>query len=397
MKKSFSLFIPSLFILLSISCNSYKVINLKDASKYEKNAIIYTLPKTVISAHIEAVKTVFTAGPYCEFAEKYLSLKSVIKRDSIYWQLSDIQLETYPIADSKFCYLIKTMPWSNIANYINYTREGYLVSINQSNTIYSDTLINPNFKYFSLLDNEISYKKLSPKKNIESSKKDKNKRAKRDSSFVQVNVNQVINTNKTLEQRAEEAANYIYKIRKRRINLVSGKYDKYYEGQALSTAIEEIDREEEEYLSLFIGKSTKNTFNYIFDFTPAGDSELSKNALFRFSEQKGVLSAKETEGKVIFIEINKLSKNKGIDDFVANQEILKKLGKGKWRSNGFYYRIPDDVMVNIYMQNIVIASRKLTVCQYGNVLSLPKKITSSRKIAVEFFPEYGSLKRIIKK
>jgi hypothetical protein len=45
---------------------------------------------------------------------------------------------------------------------------------------------------------------------------------------------------KTLEEKAQEAALFIFKIRKRRFKLLAGQYDVFPEEQALATSVREI-------------------------------------------------------------------------------------------------------------------------------------------------------------
>ena len=46
------------------------------------------------------------------------------------------------------------------------------------------------------------------------------------------------------------------------------------------------------------------------------------------------------------------------------------------------------------MNNQIVASKMLIVPQFGETNILPVEILKNKNIVIEFFPEYGSLKRI---
>ena len=54
----------------------------------------YSLPSTVLVLEVEAVRTNFYAGPYAEYAEKYLGI-TVPQEDSQTYQLKSIKMTPF--------------------------------------------------------------------------------------------------------------------------------------------------------------------------------------------------------------------------------------------------------------------------------------------------------------
>ena len=75
-----------------------------------------------------------------------------------------------------------------------------------------------------------------------------------------------------MEDKAREAAAFIYKIRKRRFKLISGQYDTHPESTALETAVRELNELEDNYLALFIGRYTTDTLTHRYQYIPTSGS-----------------------------------------------------------------------------------------------------------------------------
>ena len=74
-----------------------------------------------------------------------------------------------------------------------------------------------------------------------------------DTGFVQMPVTREVMQDKTLEDKAAEAAEIILSVRQERMNIAMGHTDATFSGEALAAALEELSRIEEEYLALFRG------------------------------------------------------------------------------------------------------------------------------------------------
>ena len=88
---------------------------------------------------------------------------------------------------------------------------------------------------------------------------------------------------------AQDAANAIFSLRRHRIDLVTGEAGENVFGAGLKAALEEIDRLEQEYLSLFLGKQFRQRIVREFSVVPSKDEPAT--VVCRFSDTAGLLSA----------------------------------------------------------------------------------------------------------
>ncbi|PKP35963.1 MAG: hypothetical protein CVT98_09880, partial [Bacteroidetes bacterium HGW-Bacteroidetes-15] len=185
--------------------------------------------------------------------------------------------------------------------------------------------------------------------------------------FIRVPVHKTVVIEKSLEDKAREAADFIFTLRKRRLELISGDADFVAEGKAAEAVFKEIDKLENEYLTLFVGKEFKQTFINWYDYAPsAGDSQTS--ILFRFSPSKGVLSPSDLSGSPVLISVTNENNWQGI-------ELLSKLSieKDIQRTDVVYYRLPVPVSIRINDSQAELFSQTLTFHQFGPLVRFPAK------------------------
>ena len=72
----------------------------------------------------------------------------------------------------------------------------------------------------------------------------------------------------SLENAARDAAQTIFDLRSRRTELITGDYAETVYGAGLATAVERIDRMENEYLELFFGKRSVTTYTVRYYVVP---------------------------------------------------------------------------------------------------------------------------------
>ena len=133
---------------------------------------------------------------------------------------------------------------------------------------------------------------------------------------------------KSLEQRAQEAASTIFELRKKRIQIVTGDTDATYSGEAMGAALSEIEALEKEYMSLFTGYSDFQTQKLKCDVVPAKDQKGQTYIAFRVSDTDGIVTADNVSGKPYLLKIEP-------------QKIADASGKASpAKGNVAVYRIP---------------------------------------------------------
>lgn len=378
-----------------VANSSFSVVNIKSDTSFSQNALIYALPRTVIKVNVEISKITSYRGPYCQYAKKYLGIDDgVIFSDNESYDISNIDIGSYSEPDTNCFFMVKSQN-NDVANFLNLSQNGLILSINKDIDVKSEKQ-NTNFYDYND-DNDFFFINQSVKKNLKEINQKAYKTIKKDSSSIKIPFTKKHIVVKSTELKAEEAANFIIKIRKRKFKLMSGMYEKFPDGKAVSLMIKQMDKLEKDYLSLFIGKTIETKEEYTFNYIPDESLTTNQNILFYFSSGNGVLINKNLINRSI---VNKQISGYPIIIDVKNLNITNKLKDKSYEmefpKNSFFYRIPDYATVRIINGNKVIASKKMLIAQFGKLGSLPSDLIKN-KYHIEFYKDYGSIKSVSKK
>ncbi len=398
MNKSIILILISGIFLFSCKTNKsfLTVENIKNIDNYQVNPLIYTLPKTVIAIDVEISKQVFKKGPFSEYAEQFLGIADVIEEDNIKWSITSIDIQSYAKVDTNHIYIINS-PFQNNSNLINLSKEGFLLSINKPvGTYYSDIESDDNMVIDNNIDASLSYGEIMVKKNYKEIYDTTYNEIADDTSFVRVPVIKTQLVEKTIADQAEELAEQILTLRDDRGALLVGEGDSEYlpDGTSLQTMLDGLDNLEDEYLSMFTGKTFTTKQIYNFEYIPEEKTAFRQISLFRFSETDGLLETKNIKGKPVYLEITSENYTELIDEFAENQALLKRIEKIKEKNTGLVYRLPEKIKVKLVYKNSDLFSTEMLIAQYGSIMRIPVNIFTDSKYSIEFYPKYGSIKSI---
>ena len=158
---------------------------------------------------------------------------------------------------------------------------------------------------------------------------------------------------KPLEQRAKEAADMIFDLRKKRVQIVTGDTDATYSGEAMGAALAEIAALEKEYMSMFIGYSDFQTQKMKCDVVPEKDRKAQTYVAFRLSDTDGIVSADNVSGKPYLLEL-------------TPQPVSQASGKASAARGGVaVYRIPAICAVKLTDGVNPILQDRVAVYQLG--------------------------------
>ena len=386
--KYFKLFLFILVASLS-ACSSVSVVNIKDAGDVEikDNGVIYALPRTVIRVEVEATKVEIKAGEFAEYAGKYLGLTDVYLKDSSRWYISNINITEFSEPDADNYYYVESSK-SHCPILINLTEQGIISTINTNSPYEEDTPP----AYFIGNNTFHSDTKTSIVMDGQMEKTDTSYRTIRtDSTSRRVPVYRKRLVNKSLEDKAKEIAKNILELREEKMSLMIGDVEEFPDGIATTKIIDEFNKIEKEYLPLFTGTQTSKTFKTVFEITPDNNSNYNNIVLFNFSPDNGISKTSDAEMNKVSIVFNNIQNTQFLDSFNVHKDTLVTKDKG------LFYRIPEKVNVNIVYNNDVIASKTITIAQFGKLNILPSKYIQNRHVAIEFYPETGALKSIFRK
>ena len=98
MKNLIILVLALIFTIPSIAQINVSQVN-EGSSFSDKQGVFYALPSTLIQVKVEVLKTEYIAGPYAEYASKYLDLDDVNTSDYNEYEITDVKLTTKSIPD----------------------------------------------------------------------------------------------------------------------------------------------------------------------------------------------------------------------------------------------------------------------------------------------------------
>ena len=332
--------------------------------------MVYSLPRTGIRVKVNAVKETFVPGPYAAYADQLLGIKNVKNRAAVNWVIEDLEIDVFSEPDPEQTY--KTQ--GEGASAISLSPDGCLAGINLNTAVVKSEKVATNRTgQKKQTDDKIPFEfRTDIPLFIASDSED-------DSRPVRL----------TQEQRISRAAQRVLECRRLQYEIIAGQMDEYHpDGDAYKISLNELRKMEDDYLSLFTGKSvfTKETFG--FDYIPktGGKSE----AIFRVSEENGIVPVSDLSGKPVMIEFE-------IDkDLAQKTSEMIKSGNPAAGSKGVFYRIPGRATAKVISDMNVIATSRITVAQFGVVTPLPDEFLTG-EYAIEYSPETGAIKNIHKK
>lgn len=346
----------SVFLFLSIaSCTPTKNIEVTKSSSNVggSQTLIYSLPKTRIDIDVAVTKVVTKAGPYAAYAQKYLTLSGVALANSEVYEISSVKIlpVNEPDPDQFYAVSFKKYPTS-IERLFSMTQQGLMLDLENSWKAVASEFPS---KYAG---SGVAFQTTIREPNITENIDTLYKTILTDESFVKVPIYKKSVVIKTEEAKAEDMANLILKIRKRRLKLMMGEYEYHPEGAALTVIVEELAKQEEELMSNFIGKKFRETKQYTYSFIPTGS--VSKELLW-FSEDKGVSETARTGASAVSVSI-------AMPDSIAPANEDKAPEK---TTNSIYFRSPVTTQVSVKTGNVVLSDAKIPIYQAGKIQQLP--------------------------
>ena len=350
-----------LLIALLSACSpavKMSVTHVNDVNRIDKSSCFYALPLSGFAVSVVVKQESFIPGPYCRYAGKYLGITDVIMEPYEKWSLTDIYSSLYTEADPDFLFSVNDSKIFQVLQELDRDSLILLPVHFATRHVFHNQPDQPPERF--------SFSDLSVKRNFEADKDIVISETLPDSSYAELPVAGNIHTPvvKTTEQKAEEAANFIIKIRKRRFKLISGQYDFMPDGESLGRAVDELNCIEADYISLFVGIKTRSTHTRTFQFIPASNPEIARTILCRFSETLGLMDSGADSGKPVLIDIRDMNKTKGLDALKLNLNGSE---------NQLFYRIPDQAFIRILFGEQVMEEALFPVFQFGTLVpvSLP--------------------------
>ncbi|HPF50149.1 MAG TPA: DUF4831 family protein [Draconibacterium sp.] len=359
-----------LIIALLIVIPSHGQRNKKDeepvAPTYVEG-ITYALPRTGVRVHVEAIREKFEPGPYAAFAEQLLGIQNAKTRAYSKWSITNIKIETFSEPDPEQVH--KAM--GDGAFDVSLASNGCLAGINYKYPDASTEEVQTNKSFQEPdLDDGFSFAYFS------------------DTPFFIPgdSTNSYRATRVSVEQKAAEAAKRILNSRMNQYDLAALRIDgEYPDGKAYEVSLEELKQTEQDYIKLFVGRTTYKTGSYSFEYVPGSKD---KNAvIFRISDENGIVPSSDLSGKPVMIEFEQ-------EEALASQYAKNaKSDNPTAGAKGVYYRMPGFANISITYELNTLASAHATIAQFGTVAPLPDELLQGN-YSISFHPETGAIKSV---
>ena len=366
--KNSILLLTALATLGIASCTAPKkyirVENINSVNSVKDNPIIYSLPND-----------------------------DIITSNSSVWKLGNIEISSYPVQDSSRTFVVET----NYPCAMNFSPEGFLESVNTK----------PDFQERNYRDddthNNLSSDDLSSRRKFQDINVNRYETVfdtvlhvvDADSIFTTVPSAKKNLIRKSTEEQAQELANEIFILRDDRNALLKGEGDgnSAPTGDALRYMVEQLNKLEESYMSMFVGKKIKTEKTFIFNYIPTKNAK-QQSPLFNFSPEYGIVPNGSKKGSPIFVEISDLGDNIVVNKYDNNQTTARQRTGASQSANGFAYLTNAYALVRIMQNNNSLSEKTLNINQLGTVRYLPSSLMQQDGFKLILYPQTGTIRSV---
>ncbi len=340
--------------LLMMALASMPVIASAQKSTDPEGYVTYSLPSTSLVLEVEAVQESFYAGPYARYAEKYLGIKAR-QKDETKCEISKLTLTPMVEADLARRYTLAVKKNAPDLSFLKLSSAGLVA--------FADGGLGSGQTWHFPISGSADFSDKGISSNLKSEATTLYRGERNQSAYSRVSVQQNMVVEKSLEQKAAEAAQTIVRLREQRLQIVTGDTDATYSGEAMGAAVAELTRLEEEYLSLFTGYSDFQTKIVSFDVVPSADRESQMYVAFRISDTAGPVPSDNLSGRPVVMEIIPQESSAP-----AGGSVVSKVPTVK-------YLIPAICTVKVKDGSDLLIQTRVPVYQLGIIGSMPVNAT----------------------
>ncbi|MBP9993349.1 MAG: DUF4831 family protein [bacterium] len=346
MKKIFFIFA----LAASFSLNAQFVTSpAKNVAENQFDGVIYSLPRNVLRVEFCLEETTQKMGPYAEFAESLLGITDVIKEDKTEIKIKNVDIQVITESDPENVYFISfDDKGKDQLPGVILDENGVIVAFGHE-TVPAEMLRAGEFREIET-DDSSSHEPISFVDIVEGNDSDDQEAAPK---------------RPTKEDRAKFAVEQIRKLRVAYFDIISG-FQEVAFGDATKYMSESIKSTENEYLSLFKGKTVKRTCSKVVYVVPESNQLNSSVTIARFSGSKGLLDAGSKSGEAVKIQFESCATLKNVKA-VADDV------KTSAQANKLFYRIPESADVKVSCDNKTLAEGRFKISQFGKVQLIQPK------------------------
>ncbi|MBN1199462.1 MAG: DUF4831 family protein [Bacteroidales bacterium] len=354
-----------------------------------QQGIFYSLPRTVVNIEVVIDRVEKYKGPYSDYALRYLGLQNVVMANSVEYRISRINITTSAEPDPDQYYFVQ------IGDKLSKTEKAGFLALNESGLILG-TLPGAQDSVEQIVriiqDKDavtLSEKDVFPE--IFKYYADISVFEKVDTIIRRVSIDTLTlerqylkrtMVEKSPEQKAKEAADFISKIKENRFNLLTGYQEVSYNRETLEYMDTQLNLLEKEYMKLFTGISIQKRYTYEYKYIPLPNQINTEIPVFKFLSNKGVMDLDVMGGRVITINIQRVGNTNQVASYLRRAEEEAKI-------HGFYYRIPELARISVRQPDGATEETQCLINQLGVVSYLP-----ASQWKVNFHEKTGGIKEV---
>lgn len=357
MNKIITLLLPCVLALsvgISASAQQTKLLT---AEKHNEYGLVYSLPVTALQIEVTATREIRKAGPYYQYAKKFVGTDVVIKEDAEVWTIESVRVQPYGVPDKDSRYLMQLKPGAT--TFIGVAADGMLLSINA----------NPQ----------------TPPEFVPSEPKVPEGEKLADREYLQY-VDEDFIASQSKAKQAQMLAESLMEIRDAKISLTRGTADQMpTDGRQLELMLNSLRHQEAAITAAFLGNSVKETVVRSYTFIPEDDG---RSVLFRMSDFDGFVAPDDYAGEPVYVNVE-----------VTNEGTLPVDAKGeekKLPKDAVAYNVPGTANITLTFKGKTLFKEEFEMSQFGVVFGLNPILFSDKKSPsyAIFDPATGALKEL---
>lgn len=352
--KEMTLALVSVLTLASAPADSIaQQTRLLTADRHNEYGLVYSLPLTALRIEVTARHTVSKAGPFHQYAKKFIATDRVISSDSEKWEITSVSVSPFGIKDSSTQYLMQLKPGAT--TYIGVAEDGMLLSVNcRPRLPETSSRVAPAPVVQQFADNE----------------------------YLQYVNEDFIASQSTVKQ-AQMLAESLMEIRDAKVSLTRGTADAMpTDGRQLELMLNSLAHQEGALTAAFTGTVTEEIVYRTFTFVPEQEG---RSVLFRISDFAGFVDADDYSGSPVYADVR-----------ITNEATLPVDSKGeekKLPKDAVMYNLPGSAEIILTSMGKTLYEGEHEFAQFGVRFGLNPTLFTDRKqpSCAEFDPSTGAL------
>lgn len=286
--------------------------------------VVYFLPKTVFQLNLLVEKKTYMPGEFCKYAEKFLRLSGIAQEEEVTHSIVSYGLTPVGVRDTSKCYTVMLKGKSATAE-VKLSDDGVLQAVNAEP---AKVKVKEPFKP-------------APRKAPVDSK--------------QYLSAEVLSAG-SVAKMAELTVQQILEIQNHRQMLISGEAeDMPTDKDQLQLMIDQLDKEREALMSMFLGTTTRDTVEQVITICP--EKEVKREVVFRLNKKIGLVDKDDLSGIPYYMNIED-----------EHHTTLQKydIPENK-KDGGFFVNVPGRIKFTLLREDHQLASFNLYAAQFGFV------------------------------